>query len=276
MDKGILYLVPTPIGNLGDMTYRGVELLKSVDLIAAEDTRTSLKLLNHYGIRNKLISYHKFNEAKQTKLMLDALEKGKNIALISDAGTPGISDPAAILVKAVILKGIQVTCLPGATALIPALAASGLDANNFTFVGFLPVKQKDRKALLTSLAGSPHTIVLYESSHRITETLLELIGYFAGRNCVIARELSKLYESFYRGSLEELAANADLETRGEFVILLEGKTKRDISDEDLSELIKQACKKNLPLKELTTQIAQATGINRNRIYKLAIALKEKS
>ncbi len=272
MPKGVLYLVPTPIGNLGDMTYRAVEILKNADLIAAEDTRTSLKLLNHYEIRNKLVSYHKFNESKQTKALLDLLEQGKSIALITDAGTPGISDPASILVKAAIDSNINVSCLPGATALIPALAASGLDTEKFTFAGFLPTRKKERTALLNSLKELPHTLILYESSHRIIDTLRELQAYFPDRRFVLARELSKLYETFYRCSFADLSQINDLETRGEFVLLIEGGVKADISDEQLVVMIKDQSPE-LTIKELVDTISRYTGVSRNRIYKLALELR---
>lgn len=269
MAKGILYLVPTPIGNLGDMTYRAVEILKNADLIAAEDTRTSRKLLNHYEIRNKLVSYHKFNESKKTKALLDLLEQGKNIALITDAGTPGISDPASILVKTAIGRNFIVTCLPGATALIPALAASGLDTEKFTFVGFLPTRKKQRTALLNSLKELPHTLILYESSQRIIDTLYELHIYFPDRRFVLARELSKLYETFYRGSFAELSQINELETRGEFVLLIEGGVKAEVSDEKLVSMIKDH-ERELTIKEIVDKISHDTGVSRNRIYKLAL------
>lgn len=271
MKKGILYLVPTPIGNLGDITYRAVEVLKSVDLIAAEDTRTSLKLLNQYDIKNKMTSYHKFNESKQTKALLELLEQGNNIALITDAGTPGISDPASVIVKAAISKDIMVTCLPGATALIPALAASGLDTDSFTFVGFLPPKKKDRTALLISLKELIHTVILYESSHHITETLQELQSYFPERKFVLARELSKLYESFYRCSFADLSCLNELETRGEFVLMIEGKIQTEITDEQLTVTIIEKLKKNMSVKKLVEVVSAETGASKNRIYRLALA-----
>jgi len=274
MVKGILYLVPTPIGNLGDMTYRGVETLKNVDIIAAEDTRTSLKLLNHYEIKNKLISYHKFNERKQTDILISLLSEGKNVGIITDAGTPSISDPASIIVKEAIAQNIQVCCLPGASAVITALAASGLNTDPFIFVGFLPVKNKERNNLLIALEKMPHTIVLYEASHRIIDTLGELAKVFGSRECVIARELSKLFETYLRGNLNDLAESPDFETRGEFVILIEGKTEQPISDEELLKIIAAKAKRGITSKELVTQVVETTGINRNRIYKLALSLKK--
>ncbi len=275
MEKGILYLVPTPIGNLGDMTFRGVETLKSVDLIAAEDTRTSKVLLNHYDIKNKLISYHKFNERKQTEQLIELLQAGKQVALITDAGMPGISDPASILVKEAISLDIQVCALPGASAGITALAASGLNTDSFSFIGFLPAKKKDRTALIESLGNLSHTVILYESSHAVLNTLKELADSLGSRNCVIAREISKIYETYLRGTLSELAGLTEMETRGEFVLLIEGKQEQALTDAELLRIIKTSLQAKTPLKEAVSQLAQETGINKNRIYKLALSLKEK-
>jgi len=276
MGKGILYLVPTPIGNLGDMTYRGVETLKTVDLIAAEDTRTSQILLNHYAIKNKTISYHKFNESKQTKALIELLTAGKNIAVITDAGTPAISDPASIIVKAAIQQGIRVCCLPGASACITALAASGLDTESFVFVGFLPSKQKDRKELLAALKNSSHTLVLYESTHKLTKTLPELSNVLGDRICVIAKELSKIHETYYRGSLSEILQLPEFNLKGEFVILIEGRKEVYITDDELIDMIKKALEQKTPLRKLAEQISTITGINKNRIYEMALTIKEKS
>jgi 16S rRNA (cytidine1402-2'-O)-methyltransferase len=256
------------------MTYRGVEILKSVDIIAAEDTRTSTKLLKHYEIKNKLISYHKFNERKQSDILISLLSEGKNVAIITDSGTPGISDPANIIVKEAIEHNIQVCCLPGASAVITALAASGLNTDTFTFAGFLPAKKKDRDNLLKALEKLPHTIVLYEASHRIIDTLKELAEVFGSRECVIARELSKLYETYLRGKLSDLAYASDMETRGEFVILIEGRKEQPLTDAELIRIISDEAKQGIALKELSSKVSDITGINRNRIYKLALALKK--
>lgn len=268
--------MPTPIGNLGDMTYRAVEVLKTVDLIAAEDTRTSQKLLKHYDIKNILISYHKFNERKQSDSIIALLAEGRNVAIITDAGTPGISDPAEIIVKIAIEKNIQVCCLPGATALIPALAASGLNTDKFTFVGFLPVKKKERTKLLSDIEKLPHTVVLYESSHRIKDTINELSGIFKERSFVIAREVSKLYETYYRGTFDDIVFIDDIETRGEFVILVEGKKAIELTDDEVIKLIKKHHSSKTTLTELVHTVTTLTGINRNRIYKLALKLKKKN
>jgi 16S rRNA (cytidine1402-2'-O)-methyltransferase len=275
MEAGILYLVPTPIGNLGDMTYRAVEVLKSVELIACEDTRTSLKLLNHYEIRNKLVSYHKFNEAKQTQALLEQLKSGSSVALITDAGTPAISDPASHLVSAVIRENIIVTCLPGATAFVPALAASGLDTHSFTFAGFLPLKAKERKAILQKLSQAEQTVILYEAPHRLDETLDELISYFGDRRAVIARELSKLHETFYRGTLTELKT-MQIDPRGEFVLLISGAMEKELTDTELTSLIKSKIKQGWEGKELIQALTSETNISRNRLYKLYLTVKKES
>jgi 16S rRNA (cytidine1402-2'-O)-methyltransferase len=273
MHKGILYLVPTPIGNLSDMTYRSVEILKTVDIIACEDTRTSIKLLKHYEVKNTLVSYHKFNEAKQTKVLIEQLMQGKNVAIITDAGTPGISDPASFVVKSAVDNDIKVCALPGATACITALAASGLNTDSFTFVGFLPVKNKDRKQLLQTLIDLPHTLVIYESSHRIKETLTELAQVFSSRRFVLARELSKLFETYYRGNLDDLDFLVDLETRGEFVLMIEGKAKIDLSDDEIIALLKKHKQNHPKTSELSEIVAQTYSLQPNRVYKLALKLK---
>jgi len=273
MKPGILYLVPTPIGNLGDMTYRGVETLKSVDIIACEDTRTSKKLLNHYQIKNRLIAYHKFNERKQTDTIISQLLEGKNIAVITDAGTPAISDPATILVKAAIERNIQVCCLPGASACITALAASGLDTESFVFIGFLPLKAKDRKALLQRLQDTPDTIVIYESSHRIIDTIKELSPLFIDRSFVLAREISKVYETFYREHFTDISFLDKLETRGEFVLMIEGKTELTLSDEQILSLIEKHHTKAESYSETADKVSHLYNLKRNRVYKLALLLK---
>jgi 16S rRNA (cytidine1402-2'-O)-methyltransferase len=276
MEKGVLYLVPTPIGNLGDMTFRAVQTLKSVDVIAAEDTRTSKVLLNHYSIHGKLVSYHKFNERKQSEKLVELLMEGQSVAIITDAGTPGISDPASILVKAALNSGISVTCLPGATALIPALAASGLDTSAFTFTGFLPAKPKERKALLTFLATLPHTVAIYESSHHIKQTISELAGFFTDRGFTLAREVSKLHETFYRGSFSDLSFLDNMETRGEFVIVLEGSKPTEMTEAELLSMVRDEMTAGQPIKDLCEKLSRATGVSRNRIYRIALSLKQKS
>jgi 16S rRNA (cytidine1402-2'-O)-methyltransferase len=219
----MLYLVPTPLGNLKDMTFRGVEVLQSVDVILCEDTRTSSKLLQHYQIQKPLSPYHQHNEHKIVGHLIDQLKGGKIFALITDAGTPGISDPAFLLVRDCIKEGIRVECLPGATAFVPALVNSGIPTNRFVFEGFLPLK-KGRQTLLKQLAVEPRTIILYESPMRLVKTLKELATYFgADRIASVSRELTKMFEENKQGSLQDLAAYFESKTvKGEIVIVVAG------------------------------------------------------
>ncbi|MES1214830.1 MAG: 16S rRNA (cytidine(1402)-2'-O)-methyltransferase [Bacteroidota bacterium] len=221
---GKLYLVPTPIGNLKDITLRALELLKEVDLILAEDTRNTSHLLNHYGILKPLTPYHQHNEHKVLQHLVNQLLEGKKIALVTDAGTPGISDPAFLLVRECVKTGVHIECLPGATAFVPALVNSGIPTNRFIFEGFLPVK-KGRQTLLKKLAEEERTIILYESPLRLVKTLQELITYFgAERQCSVSRELTKMFEENKRGSLQEVAAYFSEKTvKGEIVIIVHGK-----------------------------------------------------
>lgn len=222
MGSGKLYLVPTPIGNLEDITFRAVRMLKEVDLILAEDTRTSSVLLKHYSITTKAIAHHKFNEHKSIDKIVAELQAGKNIAIISDAGTPGISDPGFLIVKHCIENNIHVETLPGATALIPALINSGLPAHAFVFIGFLPIK-KGRETKLKEIALEKRTVILYESPHRVLKTLSQLLQFAGDRNVSVSRELSKKFEETIRGKVSELIAHfTATEPKGEFVILMEG------------------------------------------------------
>jgi len=220
----MLHLVPTPLGNLKDITLRSVEVLQSADVILCEDTRTSSKLLQHYNIQKPLSPYHQHNEHKILQHLIDQLLAGKHFALITDAGTPGISDPAFLLVRECIKNDIKVECLPGATAFVPALVNSGLPINRFVFEGFLPPK-KGRHTLLTKLAEEERTIVLYESPMRLVKTLAELITYFgAERQCSISRELTKLFEENKRGTLQEVHDYfKQKEVKGEIVMVVQGK-----------------------------------------------------
>ena len=233
---GKLFLVPTPIGNLEDMTLRAIRILKEVDVILAEDTRTSAKLLDHFEIKNKLVSHHKFNEHKTVEMIARQIEDGKNVALISDAGTPGISDPGFLLVRTCIEKEIEVECLPGATALIPALVNSGFPTDRFTFEGFLPQK-KGRQKKIKELATEPRTMIFYESPFRLIKSLEQFAEFMGSdRKASVSRELSKYYEVNRRGTLAELIEYFGSKTiKGEIVIVLEGltahKTNNDEDDE---------------------------------------------
>jgi 16S rRNA (cytidine1402-2'-O)-methyltransferase len=219
----MLYLVPTPLGNLKDMTFRGVEVLQSVDVILCEDTRTSSKLLQHYQIQKPLSPYHQHNEHKIVEHLVDQLKGGKTFALITDAGTPGISDPAFLLVRECIKEGVKVECLPGATAFVPALVNSGIPSNRFVFEGFLPLK-KGRQTMLKELAVDPRTIILYESPMRLVKTLKELAVYFgADRLASVSRELTKMFEENKQGTLQDLAVYFESKSvKGEIVIVVAG------------------------------------------------------
>ena len=221
---GILYVVPTPIGNLEDITYRAIKVLKEVDVILAEDTRTSGFLLKHYDITTKMISHHKFNEHKSIQHIVERIEAGANVALISDAGTPAISDPGFLLVRACIEAGIRIECLPGATAFVPALVMSGLPNDRFCFEGFLPAK-KGRQTRLKELQNEQRTMVFYESPYRVLKTLIQFADYFgADRMAATSREISKIYEDTQRGTLTQLINHfTQTAPRGEFVIVVSGK-----------------------------------------------------
>lgn len=221
---GTLYIVPTPVGNLEDMTFRAVRILKEADLILAEDTRTSSVLLKHYDIHARLESHHKFNEHKTASIIKDRILAGMNVALISDAGTPGISDPGFLLVRTCVEEGIEVFTLPGATAFVPALVSSGFPCDRFCFEGFLPVK-KGRQTKMKELAEETHTMIFYESPYRLVKTLDQFAEYFgAERRCSVAREISKVHEEHRRGTLEEVAAwYREHEPKGEIVIIVAGK-----------------------------------------------------
>ena len=234
----MLYIVPSPIGNLQDITFRALEVLKGVDLILAEDTRNSSRLLNHYQIIKPLSPYHQHNEHRVLSHLADQMLSGKKMALLTDAGTPGVSDPAFLLVRECIRLGIRVECLPGATAFVPALVNSGLPMNRFCFEGFLPLK-KGRQSMLKQLAREERTIVLYESPMRLVKTLEELAGYFGdGRPCCVSRELSKVFEENKRGSLREVGDYfREKGVKGEIVIVIEGapvvkRRREEVEEED--------------------------------------------
>ena len=224
---GILYIVPTPVGNMEDMTFRAIRVLKEVDLVLAEDTRTSGILLKHYEIKNALMSHHKFNEHGTSAGIVNRLLAGENVALISDAGTPGISDPGFFLVREAVRAGVEVQCLPGATAFVPALVSSGLPCDRFCFEGFLPQK-KGRQTKLQSLKDEERTMIFYESPFRLVKTLQQFAEVYGGdRQVSVCREISKVHEESVRGSLQEVIAHfQEKEPKGEIVIILEGKNEK--------------------------------------------------
>ncbi|MBO9564136.1 MAG: 16S rRNA (cytidine(1402)-2'-O)-methyltransferase [Niastella sp.] len=223
----MLYIVPTPIGNLQDITLRALEVLKKVDLILAEDTRTTIKLLNHYQVIRPLSPFHQHNEHQVLQHLVNQLMEGKDMALVSDAGTPGISDPGFLLVRECIKVGVKVECLPGSTAFVPALVNSGLPANRFAFEGFLPQK-KGRQTIFKKLAEEERTMIFYESPHRLVKTLQDMMQYFgADRQCSVSRELTKMYEENARGTLQEVCEHfKKKEVKGEIVMVIAGKEEK--------------------------------------------------
>ena len=225
----MLYIVPTPVGNLEDITLRALRVLKEADLILAEDTRTSGILLKHYDIHNHMQSYHKFNEHKTVEYLVERMKAGQTLALISDAGTPGISDPGFLLARECAKEGVEVQCLPGATAFVPALVASGLPCDKFVFEGFLPQK-KGRQSRLKELAAEDRSIVFYEAPYRVVKTLMQFREIFGGsRDVAVCREISKVHEQIVRGSIDNAIEHFNaVEPKGEFVIIVGAKTKEDV------------------------------------------------
>jgi 16S rRNA (cytidine1402-2'-O)-methyltransferase len=271
---GELFVVATPIGNLGDITLRALETLKSADLIACEDTRTSGVLMQHYGIPTKLIAYHQHNEAQATARLVGQLKEGKKIALISDAGTPLLSDPGARLVAAAIEAGIRVTPLPGASALLAAISIAGLPAERFFYAGFLPGKAGERRQLLETAGTLPVTLVFYEAPHRLAATLRLLEQALGDRPAAIARELTKLHEECRRGTLSELAAHYEATPpRGECVILVGGAEETAMGDAEIDAALRQQLA-GQTLREAVDEVTRLARRPRREIYALALALKK--
>ena len=271
--SGKLYLIATPIGNLGDITYRAVQTLKEVDIIAAEDTRHSLKLLNYLGISKPMISYHRHNEDVKTKELIDILKSGKNIGLVTDAGTPGISDPGEEIVKAAIEEKIDIIPIPGACALINALIASGLSTKEFVFYGFLPLDKKLREEKFIDISKQNKTIIFYEAPHRLIKTLQEINKKFGNIEIVIAKELTKIHEQYIRGNVEEIINKLE-DVKGEYIILFEihAKTDKQIEIENLNilsldEQYNYYEKIGLSKKEIIKKIAKNNKVPKDEIYK---------
>ncbi len=259
---GKLYLCATPIGNLEDITLRVLRVLEEVDLIAAEDTRNSIKLLNHYEIKTPMTSYHEFNKIEKAHQLVQKMQEGVNIALITDAGTPGISDPGEELVKIAYEAGIEVTSLPGAAACITALTMSGLSTRRFAFEAFLPKDKKERKRVLEELQRETRTLIIYEAPHHLIKTLEELSSCLGNRRITLCRELTKKYEEGHRTTIDEvLECYKDKEPRGEYVLIIEGKTKEEVEEERKKEW------ENLSLEE-HMQVYEQKGISRKEAMKL--------
>ncbi len=281
MSFGKLYLVPTPIGNLKDITLRALEVLENVDLVAAEDTRQSLKLLNHFNIKKTLISYHKHNEQGKSMDLIEKIKDGKSIALISDAGTPGISDPGSIIVSKCIEENIDFEVLPGATAITTALVYSGLDTSKFIFRGFLPRENKDKRIIMEELKDRKETLVFYESPHRIRETLEFFRDNLGNRRISICRELTKLHEQILRVSLDEaIEYYSEKDIKGEFVLVVEGKREEEILEEErakwealsIEDHIKNYISEGLSKKEAIKKVAKDRKLSKSEIYKYSIDL----
>ena len=265
---GTLYIVATPIGNLEDITLRAIRILKEVDMIAAEDTRHTLKLLNHLEISKPLISYHRHNEDIKTDILIKKLQQGKQIALVSDAGTPGICDPGEEVIKKCIKEDIPVVPIPGACAMINALICSGLDTKEFVFIGFLPLNKKNRKEKLEEIKNITKTIILYEAPHKLDTTLKDLKEIIGDRKIILARELTKIHEEYIRENIDILIERAK-ELKGEIVLIIEGEEKKEENDLlqlSLEEHYRYYEEKGLSKKEIIKKIAKDRNVNKNEIY----------
>lgn len=280
---GTLYLCATPIGNLEDITLRVLRTLRKVDLIAAEDTRNSIKLLNHFGIKTPMTSYHEFNKIDKAHQLIGKMLEGEDIALITDAGTPGISDPGEELVRLAWEAGIEVTSLPGPAACITALTVSGLPARRFAFEAFLPKKKKERQRILQELKYETRTIILYEAPHHLVQTLEELRNELGNRPIAVCKELTKKYEEIQRKTLDEvLLYYQEHEPRGEYVLILEGKTKEELREEQKKEWENLSITDHLLLyerehiehKEAMKLVARDRGISKREVYRMLLEAKE--
>ncbi len=270
MEKGKLYIVATPIGNLDDITLRAINTLKEADIIVAEDTRHSLKLLNHLGISKPLISYYRHTEEVKYEKILEKIKEGNNIALISDAGTPIISDPGEVIVKEAIKENIEVIPIPGACAAITALMAAGVDTKKFVFYGFLSINKKLRKKELEEIQKERKTIILYEAPHKLKNTLSDLNTYMPDRNVTIARELTKIHEEFVRGTAKEIYEKVQ-EPKGEYIIIIDSLPEPEAQENVLNELTLEEHYKvyesqGMNKKEIIKQIAKDRNVNKNEIY----------
>ncbi len=276
--KGTLYIVSTPIGNLEDITFRALRILKEVDVIAAEDTRHTLKLINHYGISKPLISYWGEKEKLKAEETIGRLRSGQSVALVSDAGTPGISDPGGVLIKRAIEEGIKVVPVPGPAAVISALSVSGFSTEEFIFMGFLPPKQSQRKKVLKELCLERRTLVIYEAPHRILETFGDMVDLFGERRAVLVREMTKLYEEVIRGGLPEIFERLrGSKIAGEYVIVIEGRReKKGLHIDDAVAEVKVLMKKGLARKEAAKRVAEEYGLSRKELYDRSLTDKEHS
>lgn len=272
---GTLYLCATPIGNLEDITFRVLRTLKEVDLIAAEDTRNSIRLLNHFEIKTKMTSYHEYNKVEKAIALVEKMKQGANVALITDAGTPGISDPGEELVKQCLKAGISVTSLPGACACITALTISGLSTRRFAFEAFLPYDKKEREEILTELQKETRTIILYEAPHHLKKTLRECRNYLGNRKMTVCKELTKRYEKQLHGTLDEIIDfYEENEPRGEYVLVFEGKSRKELKQEEAESWKKLSLEEHMGVylnqgmdkKEAMKCVAKDRGVSKREIY----------
>lgn len=279
--QGRLYLCATPIGNLEDITLRVLRTLEEVDLIAAEDTRNSIKLLNHFDIKTPMTSYHEYNKIDKAYQLVEKMKQGQNIALITDAGTPGISDPGEELVRISYESGIEVTSLPGAAACVTALTLSGLPTRRFAFEAFLPRNKKERSAILSSLETETRTIILYEAPHHLVKTLEELYGILGDRNVTLCRELTKKYETIFSSTLSGALSYYHKETpKGEFVLVIQGKKLQELKEEQqknwesisLSAHMMNYEKQGIPRKEAMKLVAKDRGISKREVYAMLLEI----
>ncbi len=278
VQAGKLYICGTPIGNLDDITYRALQVLEGVDLIAAEDTRRTIKLLNYFEINNKLESYHEHNEIEKARKLLGLLKSGKSIALVSDAGMPGISDPGLIIVKRAIEEGVEVIPIPGPTAAVNALVVSGVDTSKFVFEGFLIRKGKEREEQLEELKAEKRTIIIYESPYRVKDTLKDLKGIMNKRKIAIIRELSKLHEEKIYGDTDNILSQLDdMEIKGEIVIVIEGNQNINVEKEGWEELellehVQLFVNQGMSKKKAIKKVAEIRELPKRDVYKEAIAI----
>lgn len=271
---GTLYLVGTPIGNLKDITLRALETLQEADLIAAEDTRRTQKLLNHYAIHKPVTSYYEHNKSSKGPWLLEKLSAGENIALVSDAGMPGISDPGADLVKGCLQNKIPLTVIPGPSAILTALVASGLDCRGFVFAGFFPRLKKEQKKIFTELSEEKRTIIFYESPHRLPKTLAEIKAAWGERHCCVARELTKIYEEYQRGTLSEMLNYwQNHSPKGEITLLIEGaevEKVEAVTPEKIMVCYQELLDKGLSTKEALQETARKLGVPKREVYQLML------
>lgn len=273
--SGVLYIVATPIGNLEDISLRALRILKEVDRIAAEDTRHTRILLSHYDIRTPLTSYHEHNEKTQAQRLVERLQRGENIALVSDAGTPAISDPGFRLVAEALRADVRIIPLPGPSALATVLSASGLPTDRFAFEGFLPAKRQERDARLHALRSESRTLVFYEAPHRVKESLMTMRGIFGDREIVVAREVSKVHEEFLRGSIEQVLAQlAEREVKGELTIVVHGAGREArVSEEELIAQIRRMAEEGIGVKQISEILGERHQVAKREVYRLALSIR---